>query len=217
MAESGKGDGYHHGNLRRALLDATLQVAMERGLEAVTLREVARQAQVSHAAPYHHFADKAALLEAVAVETYEALATTLHAARQATSGSALDRLQALAVAYVRLAIEQPARFSFLYRVPHGSSNKDLLAPVAEVGEAGGSAVEQAAQGAYRVLLATIEEAQAAGLIAPGNPALPALVAWSTMHGLAVLLTLEGGRAWSVSEQALAAAVAERVINGLRAR
>jgi AcrR family transcriptional regulator len=68
---------YHHGHLRRALLDAALQVLTEEGLAGLTLRAVARRAGVSEAAPYHHFASKAALVEALVVETLQQLAQAL--------------------------------------------------------------------------------------------------------------------------------------------
>ena len=68
---------YHHGHLRSALLDAALEVLTEKGLAGLRLREVARRAGVSEAAPYHHFASKAALVEALVVETLQQLAQAL--------------------------------------------------------------------------------------------------------------------------------------------
>ncbi len=65
--------GYHHGDLRAALLEAAREVLAKEGVEALTLREVARRAGVTHAAPYRHFADKEALLAAVATEGFAAL------------------------------------------------------------------------------------------------------------------------------------------------
>src|SRR6266568_1069388 len=93
---------YHHGYLRRALLDAALHVLTEQGLAGLTLRAVARRAGVSEAAPYHHFASKAALVEALVVETLQQLAQALQEAVQASTGTPLDRLVATGVAYVRL-------------------------------------------------------------------------------------------------------------------
>ena len=64
-ASANKRDRYHHGDLPRSLIHAGLQVLAERGVDALTLREVARRAKVSQAAPYHHFADKADLVSAI--------------------------------------------------------------------------------------------------------------------------------------------------------
>src|ERR1700693_919979 len=71
--EQGGNRPYHHGDLRRALLDAALQLVAERGIPDFTLREVARQAGVSHNAPYHHFADKAELVVTLTVEGFQTL------------------------------------------------------------------------------------------------------------------------------------------------
>jgi AcrR family transcriptional regulator len=68
--------GYHHGDLRRALLDASLALVAEGGIGALSLREVARKAGVSHNAPYHHFKDRGSLLAALAEEGFAELART---------------------------------------------------------------------------------------------------------------------------------------------
>jgi len=171
---------YHHGNLRRALLDATLQLIDERGVEGLTLREVARQAGVSAAAPYHHFADKAALIEALAVEGYEALTAALHAAWAADNDPA-ERIAALGVAYVCFAVEHPAIFRLMFR-------PELREPTAHPRpRQGDTPLAQAASASYGVLVAGITAAQGAGAIAPIDPAPLALTAWATVHGLAVLL------------------------------
>src|SRR5215210_1552970 len=94
---------YHHGDLRRALLDAAVEAIAADGPAAVSLRDLARRAGVSHAAPAHHFGDKAGLLTAVAAQGYQLLADTLTAARQ-RSGDFLE----VGVAYVRFAVDHRA-------------------------------------------------------------------------------------------------------------
>src|SRR4051794_203129 len=91
---------YHHGDLRRVLLDAAVAAIAEHGPAALSLRDLARRAGVSHAAPAHPFDDKAALLTAVAVDGYQRLAERLRAAR--TAGTFLD----VGVAYVQFAVEE---------------------------------------------------------------------------------------------------------------
>jgi AcrR family transcriptional regulator len=103
--------GYHHGDLRRALVAAGLDLAAERRLEDFSLREVARRAGVSTAAPYWHFPDRDALLAAIAAECAR---RWLQAMRDAVGdlppGETLARLQATGIAHVRFAVENPAHF-----------------------------------------------------------------------------------------------------------
>ena len=75
--KQGENRPYHHGDLRRALLNAALQLVTERGIHDLTLREVARQAGVSHNAPYNHFADKAELVVALTVEGFQRLVNVM--------------------------------------------------------------------------------------------------------------------------------------------
>src|SRR5262249_52270729 len=93
---------YHHGDLRRALLDAALGMLAREGGTALTLREVARRAGVTHAAPYRHFTDKQALLAAVAEEGFRMLSSEMaSSAREATDPR--QALQAIGTSYVRFA------------------------------------------------------------------------------------------------------------------
>ncbi len=102
---------YHHGDLRRALVTAGLDLAAERRIEDFSMREVARRAGVSTAAPYWHFADRDALLAAVGAEC---AARWLQAMRDAVKDLSLDdslrRLQATGIAHVRFAVENSAHF-----------------------------------------------------------------------------------------------------------
>src|SRR5436305_1397413 len=99
---------YHHGNLRRALLDEALRVIDEDGASAVSLRELARRIGVSHAAPAHHFADKTALFTAIAVEGLDMLSSEMAAA---SGGTFRD----VGIAYVRFAAEHPAHVRVMYQ------------------------------------------------------------------------------------------------------
>jgi AcrR family transcriptional regulator len=177
---------YHHGHLRRALLNAALQVLTEQGPAGLTLRAVARRAGVSEAAPYHHFASKAALVEALVVETLQLLAQALREAVQATVGTPLDQLVATGVAYVRFAVERRASFQILYR----PELRHLSRPLPDAGGIARSPIDRAGMAAYQVLLDAIVACQVAGMVAPGDPLPLALTAWATVHGLAQLL-LEG--------------------------
>jgi AcrR family transcriptional regulator len=101
---------YHHGDLRRALLDDALAAIERDGPGSLSLRELARRAGVSHAAPTHHFGDKGGLLTAIAVEGFDLLADELNAAF-ASTGSFLE----VGVAYVGFAVRQRAHFEVMFR------------------------------------------------------------------------------------------------------
>jgi AcrR family transcriptional regulator len=105
---------YHHGDLRRALLRSAERIIKKRGLAFVSLREVARDARVSHSAPAHHFGNKAGLLTAFAAEGFSRMADTCVAeAKKATT--APDVLEAIGRGYVRFAIENPEQFGVMFR------------------------------------------------------------------------------------------------------
>jgi AcrR family transcriptional regulator len=156
---------YHHGTLRRALMARALDAIAESGPTGWSLRDLARRAGVSHAAPTHHFGDKTGLLTAVAIDGYRVLASQLEAS-WAETRSALE----LGVAYVRFALANPAAFEVMYR-PHLLHVDD-----AELIEA------QAA--ASRPLFVAMDHL--AGLDPSIDPAIAAIAAWSIVHGFATL-------------------------------
>ena len=107
--------GYHHGDLRHALIEATESLLAERGPESFSLREVARRAGVSPAAPAHHFGDASGLLTAVAALGFDALAQALRAAETRGGRDPLKRLREQGVGYVEFATRHPARFRLMFR------------------------------------------------------------------------------------------------------
>jgi AcrR family transcriptional regulator len=120
-AKSTESRPYHHGDLRRALVEAARHILESEGPTALSLRAVAREAGVSPAAPYHHFKDKAELLDAVANEGWDMLNAAMAAARDSATGR--DQLNALGIAYVCFARDNPA----LYRVMYDAArDKEML-------------------------------------------------------------------------------------------
>src|SRR6188472_3873205 len=103
---------YHHGDLRRGLIDAARRLLETDGPSALSLRAVAREAGVSPAAPYHHFKDKAELLDAVAQEGWEILGQQMSEAKTSTTG--MQQLTALGVSYVCFARDNPALDRVMY-------------------------------------------------------------------------------------------------------
>ncbi|MFZ5719370.1 MAG: TetR/AcrR family transcriptional regulator [Pseudomonadota bacterium] len=122
-AKSAESRPYHHGDLRRALVEAARRLLEAEGPTALSLRAVAREAGVSPAAPYHHFKDKAELLDAVAQEGWETLSNLMAEAKSKSQG--LQQLTAMGIAYVCFARDNPA----LYRVMYDAArDKEALPP-----------------------------------------------------------------------------------------
>lgn len=116
-------ESYHHGDLRRTLLEAAAKAIGEEGPAALSLRALARRAGVSHAAPTHHFGDKAGLLTALAVEGYDLLANEL-TEEWSTSHSFLEQ----GVAYVRFALNHRAHFEVMFRPDlYHATDPDVIA------------------------------------------------------------------------------------------
>ncbi|WP_217575003.1 TetR/AcrR family transcriptional regulator [Streptomyces sp. GbtcB7] len=130
MSTLGRVDGYHHGDLRSACLDAALELLEEGGGDEATLslRAVARRAGVSSNAPYRHYPDKGALLAALATRGFQELKALMISAEAAAAPG--DAFEALAQAYVRYAIDHPGLFRFMYGHPC-STHPDTAAAAAE--------------------------------------------------------------------------------------
>jgi AcrR family transcriptional regulator len=114
-AGKGKRATYHHGDLRPKLLAVAEEIILERGVEGFTLREAARRAGVSPAAPAHHFKDARGLLTAVATLGFRQFGDALGKADAAGGSDPGRRLHEQALAYVRFALEQPARFQLMFQ------------------------------------------------------------------------------------------------------
>jgi AcrR family transcriptional regulator len=164
---------YHHGDLRRALIDASLALIAKEGFSALTLREVARRAGVTHAAPYRHFADKEALLVAVAEEGFRTMAAQMRE-RMAQANGPVERLGACGMAYVLFAVRNPSHFRVMFG-PHFSKPVEQLGLGVKEGNA------------FGLLMQNLVEGQKAGVLREGDPQQLALGAWSMVHGLASLL------------------------------
>ncbi|MFC0528106.1 TetR/AcrR family transcriptional regulator [Phytohabitans kaempferiae] len=156
---------YHHGDLRRALLTAAAEAIAESGPAALSLRDLARRAGVSHAAPAHHFGDKAGLLTALAVEGFSLLADALEESRE-RAGSLLES----GVAYVRFAEGHRAHFEVMFQ----PSLYDRDDP--EVAAARARAATALSAG-----VSTLDEPPAGA-----DARRTELAAWSIVHGFATL-------------------------------
>ncbi|MCD0448872.1 TetR/AcrR family transcriptional regulator [Actinocorallia sp. API 0066] len=126
------GASYHHGDLRAACLRAARELLEEDGSAALSLRAVARRAGVSPTAPYRHYADRDALVSAVAAQGYRELAVYLAAAHPApaTPGDLAD----IAVAYVRFALDRPALFRVMFAEQCDPTSEERVAATAAIWE-----------------------------------------------------------------------------------
>lgn len=165
---------YHHGDLRRALMDAALATVAEGGVASLSLREAARRAGVSSAAPYHHFASVDALVGALCEEGAAGLAAAMREGIARAGDDPRARMMEMGRGYVRYAAAHPAHFRLMFSVP---SPEEMSRPTASPGEAS----------AFALMLDGIHGLQAAGLAPKGSPAPLALMAWASVHGLASLL------------------------------
>ena len=158
---------YHHPDLRTALLTAAIEVLRERGAPGLSLRECARRAGVSHAAPYRHFPDKDALLRAIAMQGFAWLTA---AGREAMAGheEPRARLDAYGVAYVRFAIAHPEHHRIMF------TSQFEIPPDSDTDTDGG---------AFDLLVEASE-----AVVREGEDALAAAFAfWSLVHGISMLI------------------------------
>jgi AcrR family transcriptional regulator len=168
---SEKSDTYHHGDLKRALTEAALGLVKEKGPKGFTLREVARRAGVSVAAPYRHFSDKAQLLAAAATQGFVQLHEALNAAAAENTDLTRQVLD-MGRAYVRWAVTHPDYYQVMFGAELDKSDKpELLAAGAR---------------AFCDLLDVIVRCQEANLLPAGDPRHIAGPTWSLLHGIASL-------------------------------
>jgi AcrR family transcriptional regulator len=155
-------DSYHHGDLKAAILAQAADLVAARGADGISLRELAREAGVSHAAPAHHFADRRGLFTALSAQGWRLLAEALKGARP-------DFVDA-ALAYVRFALDHPGHYAVMF-------DRSLVDP-----EHPGLVAAQEAAGAELTRgVGTLDD-----LRAKKDPDGAALAAWSLVHGFSLL-------------------------------
>jgi AcrR family transcriptional regulator len=184
---------YHHGNLRMALLEQAERTLRERGAADLSLRGLAREVGVSHGAPRRHFADRQALLDALAEAGFARLGADLRRAAERAGADFEARLRASATAYVRFATRDAALLELMFAGKHSSGPIDV-----------------AAERAFAVMLALIEQGQEAGAIETGPPERVGLVLFATLQGIAALVAVG-----IVSAELLDDLVADAIANFLR--
>jgi AcrR family transcriptional regulator len=195
VARRGRPAAAAAGDLADELLTAAAALIAERGPQGFSLREVARRARVSEAAPYWHFPSKEALLAVVAEQGFVALAEVMADVRRRVKDPR-RHLQELGVAYVRFALARPSHL----RVMFGPEIRDKAAH---------PALHAAADRAFELLVTAIADGQRAGHVQPGDPEELAVAAWALVHGLSALL-VDGQLRRRVRNEREAQALAARV-------
>lgn len=159
---------YHHGDLHRALLTAAHDELVEVGREALSLRSVARRAGVSHTSTYHYFADKQALLRALAAEGYARLDEAMRDEMERADAAPRQRLIAAGLGYLAMAAGSPAVYDLMFNTP-----LDWCDPTPGA--------------AFQRLLTAVEATRAAVAGGCGGDALTdAMIMWEAVHGCAML-------------------------------
>jgi AcrR family transcriptional regulator len=163
---------YHHGNLRRALLDEALLTIRADGIDALTLREIGARLGVSRTALYRHFADKRALLMAVATEGFRTLRQQLVTAWE-EGGRDRAAFQAMGVAYVHFAVANPSHYCVMFG---GSVDPKGRTPE----------LARESDGAFQALVDALAALQRAAVVRGDDIVLMARFVWSVVHGVAML-------------------------------
>ncbi|MBK8024873.1 MAG: TetR/AcrR family transcriptional regulator [Chloroflexi bacterium] len=171
-----KSASYHHGNLRQALIDAAVGALQTEGIEALSLRKLAKDIGVSHNAPYMHFEDKEALLAAIAEEGFKRLAEAIEGAFEQAGAGWTERFQGGCTAYVGFMVEHSAYAQVMFRTYDSAKNPSF---------------STAAAAALHLLEVLIQEGQAAGHVAPGNSRRWTILTWSLLHGVSTLFGASG--------------------------
>lgn len=166
------GRPYHHGNLRAALLADAERTLREQGIDQLSLRDLARQAGVSHAAPRRHFADRQALLDALAEAGFLRLGDEVRAAVDTAADGYEARLRAAATAWIRFATQDATLFELMYTVKRGQHS---------------AALDDAFGRLITMFDDLIRQGQRAGELRPGAPGRVRLLLYAAVQGIAALV------------------------------
>jgi AcrR family transcriptional regulator len=164
---------YHHGNLKRVLVDTAVQFIYEQGTGELSLRKIARKAGVSHTAPYRHFKGKNAMLAAVAKEGFDMMLKQTREMIAKSRGNELDHFAIIGLSYIEFAIRYPSH----YRVMFGTRGEDSYLS---------DEFKPESTPVFKLLRDTISICRDKGLLKAGDLQEMTLAAWSIAHGFAML-------------------------------
>jgi AcrR family transcriptional regulator len=164
---------YHHGDLKNALVNTALEQIAQCGVQALSVRDVARRTGVSHTASYRHFPSKESLLAAIAEQGFRRLSTSMRAAIVPHAADPVAALQASGVAYVEFGVSCPDHLSIMFG--------------AQVAHADYPGLAAASEEAYTLLTSIVKQGLEAGRLRGADERTVTLAAWSIVHGLAQLI------------------------------
>ena len=170
---------YHHGDLKNALIQAGIEILSKEGVDGLSLRKAARKAGVSHAAPYAHFADKQALIAAIALDGYGKIYARLEEVVTQYPNDPLKQLLQSAWAYMQFGLEAPAHYKITFSglIENEKNYPELV---------------EVTRKSLTALQKIIAECQVAGILSPSeySAEVDAISLWGLIHGL-VSLVIEG--------------------------
>jgi AcrR family transcriptional regulator len=165
---------YHHGDLKKALIEAALALLQKEGYQSLSLRKVSKMAGVSQSAPYRHYTDLESLTADIAAEGFKLLTEKLTKVKRSFSRLPLLQFRESGVSYVEFALKNPDLFQIMYgnQIPNHSKYESLIAAEEET---------------FHVLIDIISDCQTAGILTTQDVKKTSMAAWTMVHGIAVLL------------------------------
>ncbi len=177
---------YHHGDLKRALIQAGVKILAKEGVGGLSLRKVARKAGVSHSAPYAHFPNKQSLIAAISTEGFRQLYAELDAAAAPFASDPRRQLVEAARAYTAFAMNNPDTFKIMFS---GILEKEKDYP----------AFVETSRQTFEWVVNIVRACQTAGVLPPADVELAAVALWGQLHGV-ISLALEGQISHTVLDQ-----------------
>lgn len=168
---------YHHGDLKNALIEAGIKILSKEGVGGLSLRKVAKQAGVSHSAPYAHFTDKQSLIAAISTEGFKQLYAELDAAISSNAGDPKQQLMGGAWAYVEFAMNNTDTFKIMFS---GALEKEKAYP----------AFVEISHKTFERVADIVSACQDVGVLRPAPVEIMAVSVWGQLHGI-ISLILEG--------------------------
>ncbi|OEF07013.1 TetR/AcrR family transcriptional regulator [Vibrio genomosp. F10] len=167
-----KKNNYHHGNLREAVLKAAHKLLELEGIKSITFRRIAKEVGVSQNAPYSHFKDKTALLEALAVDGFQGLLDSMRE-NSVSLSTPSDYLQAIGKGYVTYALSNPALFKLMFDMQSATSDSGMLQTVSSQ--------------SFQILRDAVSNVQVSNKQDRADELIASISAWALVQGLSVLL------------------------------